>query len=730
MISSTRLRLTSSLVVVALTAACNGPSGPAGPQGPAGETGANGTGTPGATGPQGQPGQNGQPGQPGMNGQNGMNGQQGPAGDAGLNGRDFRFTGNGLVVTVLDAGIVDGGASVDLRLADQSGRALDRTGTLTEGAISVSLVAGYLEERSDGLPLQYVSYTRRNVSFDGGTFAQNASDSNGTWTELEPLGAGVYRYRFATPMAVGSNAGKTHTIGLYATRTVQGVRAVDNTVFHFRPDGQPVNKTRELVTDQACHSCHTRLEAHGGARREVALCIMCHTDTADIDPDTGNSYDFKKMVHAIHRGARLPSVDAGTPYRFVGFNNVVSDFSKVQYPGDLDTCEACHQGPQGDRWKTNPSRQNCSGCHDRTWFTDNFPPPGYTMHFAGPRTDPQCIICHEDGSVAPTSTKHVSALRDPSRIAVTANIISVPATPPGARPTVTFGVNVNGRPREVLTARMSRLRFVFGGPNTDIARYTSETAENAADCTAVTDGGACLERLDAGVFRYRASTPLAPTDTGSFTVGMEVCSTTDAGVRWCAVNPVAPFAVTDPTPLRRRQGVTLAQCNSCHQNLSAHGGSRNNTEHCIVCHGGNLVENAVTPVDGGSITAPAANFKDLVHRVHATAEYPSPLNHCQKCHTATASSLPLPAGLLPSRSEVRTCSSAPPDGGLSCLPGSTVATPVFEPPTSAACTGCHFSVAASAHAMLNTTPAGVEACAVCHAAGRTAGVDSVHAVSP
>ncbi|MDP3238042.1 MAG: OmcA/MtrC family decaheme c-type cytochrome [Myxococcales bacterium] len=656
-----------------------------------------------------------------------MTGPQGPAGDAGLNGRDFRFTGNGLVVTVLDAGIDDGGASVDLRMADQAGRALDRTGTLTEGAISVSLVAGYVEERSDGLALQYVSYTRRNVTFDGGTYAQNAADTNGTWTEL---GTGVYRYRFGTPMVVGANAGKTHSIGLYATRTVQGVRAVDNAVFHFRPDGQPVTTTRELVTDQACNSCHTRLEAHGGARRDIALCIMCHTDTADIDPETGNSFDFKAMVHAIHRGEGLPSVVAGTPYRFVGFNNVVHDYSRVKYPGDLDTCEACHQGPQADRWKTNPTGQNCSGCHDRTWFATATPPPGFTLHSAGARPDAQCNVCHQDGSFAPTSTAHVSPLRDPSRIAVTATILSVPTTPPGTRPTVTFGVNVNGQPRDVLAARMSRLRFVFAGPNTDIARYTSETAENAADCAVLTDGGACLERVDAGVFRYRASTTLAPTDTGSFTVGLEVCSTTDAGVRWCAVNPVAPFAVTDASPVRRREPVTLAQCNACHQNLSAHGGSRNNTEHCSVCHGGNLVENAVTPVDGGSITAPAANFKDLVHRLHATAEYPSPLNHCQACHTATGASLPLPAGVLPSRSEVRTCSSAPPDGGLSCLPASTVVTPVFEPPTSAACTSCHFSVAASAHAMLNTTSTGAEACAVCHAPGRSAGVDVAHAVSP
>jgi OmcA/MtrC family decaheme c-type cytochrome len=327
---------------------------------------------------------------------------------------------------------------------------------------------------------------------------------------------------------------------------------------------------------------------------------------------------------------------------------------------------------------------------------------------------------------------------DPRKVTVSANIVSMPTTAPGARPVVTFGVTVNNQPRDVLASRLSRLRFVFGGPNGDPARYTSETAETAADCAAVTDGGACLERVDAGVFRYYALNPMQPTDVGSFTLGLEVCANNDAGVRYCAVNPVAPFAVTDATAVARRKAVTLTQCNACHQNLAAHGGTRTNTEHCVTCHGGNVVENVTTPRDGGSVTAPAANFKDLVHRIHAQAEYPSPLNFCDKCHVAGSYALPLPTGLLPSRSEVRSCTlslpdggpSVPSDGGLSCLPGAVAVTPVFEQPTSAACTGCHLSVAASAHTMLNTTSTGLEACAVCHAAGRLVGIDTVHAVSP
>ncbi|MDX2015743.1 MAG: OmcA/MtrC family decaheme c-type cytochrome [Myxococcaceae bacterium] len=678
----------------------------------------------------------------GMNGMDGMTGPQGPAGpagDAGANGRDIRFTGSGLVVTVLDAGVADGGATVDLRLADEAGRPLDRTGSLTEGAVSVSLVLGYLDQRaSDNLPLQYVSYTRRNVPFDGGTFPQNASDTGGTWTELSPIGTGLYRYRFATPVNPGANVNKTHSVGIYATRTVQGVRAVDNVVFHFRPDGMPVTATRSIVTDQACNTCHTRLEEHGGARREVPLCIMCHTDTADIDPDTGNTFDFKTMIHNIHAGYRLQSVDAGVPYRIVGFGNTVYDYSTVAYPGNLNECEACHTA--SDRWKTNPSRANCSGCHDRIWFTSTTPPAGYRVHPGGPRADSECIVCHADNSISPIARQHPAPSRDPNRLNVVGTILPIAATPPGNRPQVTFFTQVNGQPRDILSQRLSRLRFTFAGPTIEIARFFSETAENAPDCAALTDGGACLERVDAGVFTYRAATPLLPNDTGSFQVGIELCATTDAGVRWCADDPVRSFAVTDSTPVNRRKDVTQGQCESCHQDLQEHGGARKSVENCISCHNSNLVRNRniVVPRDGGTITAGSANFKDLIHAAHAAARYPSPLNNCQKCHTATAYVLPLPATVLPSRSELRSCNlsladggpSVPADGGLACLPGAVAVTPVFEAPTAAACTGCHTSVAAQAHTILNTTMGGLESCAVCHAAGKSVGVDKVHALAP
>ena len=62
-------------------------------------------------------------------------------------------------------------------------------------------------------------------------------------------------------------------------------------------------------------------------------------------------------------GSQFPSVKSGTPYRVIGFNQAVSDWSTVVFPSDPRRCESCHEpntgAAQSNAWLTNPNRAAC-----------------------------------------------------------------------------------------------------------------------------------------------------------------------------------------------------------------------------------------------------------------------------------------------------------------------------------------------------------------------------------
>ena len=75
----------------------------------------------------------------------------------------------------------------------------------------------------------------------------------------------------------------------------------------FVPSGAAVTQVWDEIANSACNTCHNPLSAHGGSRYDVKLCVLCHSPQT-VDPDTGNTVDFKVMVHKIHMGEQLPSV--------------------------------------------------------------------------------------------------------------------------------------------------------------------------------------------------------------------------------------------------------------------------------------------------------------------------------------------------------------------------------------------------------------------------------------
>ena len=135
-----------------------------------------------------------------------------------------------------------------------------------------------------------------------------------------------------------------------------------------------------------------------------------------------------------------------------------------------------------------------------------------------------------------------------------------------------------------------------------------------------------------------------------------------------------------------------AACNTCHNDITFHGGGRRGADTCLMCH--------ATP-------GPTVNFRTLAHEFHAEAfpVLPNGSASCDKCHgTNTTYADPV--------------SRAYPDATKQINPLHDYLLP---------CAGCHEGdPAAAAHMELNLTETGAEACAVCHAPGREYSVTAVH----
>ncbi len=255
------------------------------------------------------------------------------------------FVRPGLSVKITGATIgADGVITAGFRVTDPRGLALDVQGINTPGTVSTSFVAAYIPKGGH----DWVALTTRAQTspINGSRAVQPAADTGGAITAAND----AYTYRFQTKVPSGFDMSQTVRIGVYASRNLSefdlGTNYADD-VFTFVPGGGAITDTHDVVATQSCNRCHDPLAAHGGSRRLVALCVMCHnpggngTDT--VDPDTGNSIDLAVMVHKIHMGSSLPSVQAGTPYQIIGFQQGVNDYSTVVFPADPRNCQMCHE---------------------------------------------------------------------------------------------------------------------------------------------------------------------------------------------------------------------------------------------------------------------------------------------------------------------------------------------------------------------------------------------------
>ena len=108
----------------------------------------------------------------------------------------------------------------------------------------------------------------------------------------------------------------TYSVGL-AVHKVYTVDAKEYTdagadVEDFLVGGPGSIVARQVVQNDNCNVCHTQLRVHDGTRRDVRLCVLCHTAGAEdsnvAGATPGVTIEFKVMVHRIHNGEHLPSV--------------------------------------------------------------------------------------------------------------------------------------------------------------------------------------------------------------------------------------------------------------------------------------------------------------------------------------------------------------------------------------------------------------------------------------
>jgi OmcA/MtrC family decaheme c-type cytochrome len=143
---------------------------------------------------------------------------------------------------------------------------------------------------------------------------QPGSETGG---QLQALGEGKYTYTFQSALPANFDMTQTLRVGVW----LQGAAGTSETssTFDFAAGGAV--QSRELVLDANCNKCHGLLQAHGGVRTGVKLCVTCHTyqnaDPNTVDPaaitgatpDTNpNPLDMGRLIHRIHRGKNLPTL--------------------------------------------------------------------------------------------------------------------------------------------------------------------------------------------------------------------------------------------------------------------------------------------------------------------------------------------------------------------------------------------------------------------------------------
>ncbi|MDO9265145.1 MAG: OmcA/MtrC family decaheme c-type cytochrome [Desulfosalsimonadaceae bacterium] len=584
---------------------------------------------------------------------------------------------------------------------------------------------------------RWMSYLNRTASGSGGPVLlatyERASQTGGTFVDnMDGSYSYIFSFNMMTVTDPVSGAPILYDRSMPHRVAMQVAGNVDNAVYDYVPDGSPAADTRYIAGNASCDECHIKLGFHGGGRIAVDYCVTCH-NPGTTDPATGNTLNLGVMVHKIHMGENLPSVEAGGKYLLGDV-----DYSENAYPQDIRRCTKCHDGTpgaatetdDGNNWKKVPTMEMCTSCHDRTSFAAA-PPAGFIPHSGGVQTDnSKCIVCHPDvDGIASVTDSHVIP-----ETAATArfkyNIISIAGTAPGGFPAVTFSVTdpANGDlPYDILKdpeftapAGASRLAVLIGWETTDYTNTDSGSTPAQPISINPLAQGAATDNGD-GTFTVKSTIAIPANAVGSGVMGIEghpaVETTPGSGVydlRVPVTSVVEYFPITDSAAEPRRDVVSINNCNKCHGALSLHGGNRTNqTQLCVICHNPDATDIARRPADTASAAdgkaEEAIDFKSMIHAIHgaeirekgiviygfgnsandfSSVRLPSGVDNirnCEGCHLSGTFEVPVADNVLPTTIETGADLGSPGDD-------------TNVTPAASVCTSCHDGITAKTHA--------------------------------
>jgi OmcA/MtrC family decaheme c-type cytochrome len=606
--------------------------------------------------------------------------------------------------------------------------------------------------------------------------------------EFTNNGDGTYRYKMAANVNEPPEdvAAQAETQGLDLSydpnlthRVAMQFDGNDNTTVNPNYDWVPATGATsgifnmDIAATENCNRCHDPLQIHGSNRREIEYCVTCH-NPGTTDANSGNTVNLKVMVHKIHMGRDLPSVQEGGEYAIWGFRDSKHDYSHLGYPQDIRNCVNCHVGSatigdrddlvqtsQGDNWAEVPSEAVCTSCHENA--------TGHTSRYE----DTECASCHSAGGRAGSiAASHAIPVWEAADNQFAAKIERVENAMPGESAEVTFRITnpESGEDWDIkndpaFNSDGSRLAVGVAWSTTDYTN-TGNEGDNASsvqttDVASFTDNGDGTFTATMPVAIPDGSLPpnVAAGGSGTATIEghpvLDVSDEEDGPEEIPLTNAHLHFSIdeADGGAVDRREQVEIENCLACHGKLSLHGGNRNDSiESCVTCHNPRNTDRRVRdiasnpPTDGKQ--EETLDFKVMVHGIHAAGirenplqivgfrgfttyvfdeehvHYPGDLSNCTTCHNDEGYLLPLQDGVLATTIDTGDDRADPADD--------TVVTPV-----SSVCSSCHDGQEAKAHMTGNggnfaTTQAAiddgdvVEQCSVCHGEGRNADVAEVH----